>query len=64
MTTEEILSGLNDQGVPAVVIIKANAGYSVVPLTKEEYSKSILVKKHYNDKTIKKALIKLLEMED
>jgi len=64
MTIEEILSGLNEQGVPAVVMVKANSGYSVVSLTKEEYSRVVLLKTHYNSKTIKKALIKLLEVEE
>ena len=63
MTIEEIIVKLKDQGIAAVMMIKANVDYSVVPLTREEYN-VLMLKEHYNDTTIKKALNKLLKRED
>ena len=63
MTIEEALKKLNDKGIPAVVMVKANEGYSIIPVTHEVYRTSFLLEYHYNDKTIKKALIKLLKRE-
>jgi len=61
MTIEEILRKLyTEKNIAAVMIVKANVDYSVVPLNKKEYLTFIL-KDHINDKTIKKALTKLLK---
>lgn len=60
MTTEEILKRLNDKGIKAIVMVKANKGYSVIPMAREIYSTFFILQKHWNDKTIKKALNKLL----
>jgi len=61
MTIEEILGKLyTEKNIMAVIMVKANVNYSVVPVSKKEYSTFIL-KDHINDKTIKKALTKLLK---
>ena len=63
MTIEEALKTLNEKGIPAVVMVKANEGYSVIPMSKNIYTGIYLMQTHWNDKTIKKALIKLLKGE-
>ncbi len=64
MKMENILKQLNKKEIPAVVMMKANEGYSVVPMSKETYRTSFLMQDHCNGKTIKDALIKLLNKED
>lgn len=64
MKIEDILKQLNEKGMPAVVILKANEGYSAIPMSKYIYKTSFLLLKHYNDKTIEDALKQLLNEED
>lgn len=56
MTIEEILDKLNKKGISAVIILKANEGYSVLPIQKTEYSDSFLLRKHFNGETVLEAL--------
>ena len=56
MTIEKTLDMLNKKGISAVIILKANEGYSVVPIQKTEYSDSFLLRKHFNGKTVLEAL--------
>lgn len=64
MKAEDILKQLNQKGIPAIVMLKANEGYSVISMSKYIYRTSWLLRKHYNGETIEKALKKLLNEED
>lgn len=59
MEIEKILNNLIAKGIAGVFILKANKGYSAVPITREEYSNFILLKEHWNGETVQKALEKL-----
>lgn len=43
-------------GIVAVVMLKANKGYSVVPVSKTEYSERFLLDGHWNGATVLEAL--------
>lgn len=64
MRIEDILKKLKEKEITGVVIVAANEGYSVIPMSKKTYWTTFLMQKHYNGETIKDALIKLLNKED
>ena len=47
--------------VTAVVILKANVGYSAVPVSREEYKEWILLKHHFNGATTLEAIEELVK---
>lgn len=59
MTIEETLDNLNEKGVSAVLILKANEGYSAIPVYRPEYSSRYLLRNHLTGKTVLDALKKL-----
>lgn len=63
MKIEDILTQLQKKGASAIAIMKANEGYSVVPVNKNIYRTVFLLEDHYNGETIEKALLKLLNKE-
>ena len=56
MNIEEILDKLKEKDIAAVIILKANEGYSVIPIQKTEYRDSFLLRKHFNGETVFEAL--------
>ena len=61
MKIEDIIDKLNKESIPAVVILKANEGYSVIPMSKEIYRETFLMANHWNGKTVEEALSKLFQ---
>ena len=61
MTIEEILDNLNKSGISAVLILKANEGYSVLPVSKPKYRNYFLMKDHFNGETVVEALLTMGE---
>ena len=54
---EDLLKELvSESGVVAVLILKANEGYSAVPVTQEEYKEHFLLNDHWNDDTVLEAI--------
>jgi len=64
MTIEETLGRLNEKGISAVLILKANVGYSVLPLSKHHYTTKYLLRDHYNGETVIDALKELEKNHD
>ena len=59
-TLEDILDKLAETK-HVLVILKANEGYSAVPMTGELYSEAILMEKHFNAHDVLAAAHKALE---
>ena len=59
MSIEEMLDKLNKQGIPAVLILKANEGYSAIPIRKTVYTEDFLLQEHFNAETVLDAMKKL-----
>jgi len=64
MKIEDILKQLSNKGIPAVVMVIANEGYSVIPMSKEIYRTLFLMQEHWNGETIKDALLNLLNNKE
>jgi len=44
-----------------IVVMKANVGYSVVPVPRSEYAEKFLLREHYNGKSVIEAIERLLD---
>lgn len=64
MKIEHLLKRLSKKGTKAVVMVVANEGYSVIPMSREIYNTFFLMQEHWNAETIKDALTNLLDKED
>ena len=64
MSIEEILDRLNQKGIKAVLILKANEGYSAITISKHHYTAKYLLRDHFNGKTVLDALKRLEEIND
>ena len=64
MKIEHLLKRLSKKGTKAVVMVVANEGYSVIPMSREIYKMFFLMQEHWNGETIKDALTNLLDKED
>jgi len=61
MKIEKILDKIADKSHPAVIVVmKANKGYSVIPIDKEFYAEHFILKEHYNGPSVIAACKELL----
>ena len=59
MTIEETLDKLSEKGISAIIILKANEGYSAIPMHKSAYTTHYLLRDHFNGRTVLDALKRL-----
>lgn len=65
MKIEKALKKLaeNDSSCPALVILKANNGFSVVPLDQKFYAEHIILREHYNGPSVLAALKEFIHIK-